>query len=249
MLSQRVTMLVEGVALVGELYFAAQEEAPVVVLCHGLPAGPPDPADPGYPFLAQRLARSGFTALAFNFRGAGFSGGNLGMAGWVRDLTAVLGFLEAGLGGVPATLMGFSAGAAVACRVASEDQRVSAVALMACPAGFEHLRRPQEAQAMLEHCRKVGTVRDSTYPPSLSDWVEGFVRLDPVGCIGSISPRPLLIVHGEADDLVPVANARRLFDTAGEPKEMVLLPGVGHRLRREEKVVAAALEWLQRVAA
>jgi uncharacterized protein len=39
---------------------------------------------------------------------------------------------------------------------------------------------------------------------------------------------PLLIVHGEVDDVVPVAMGRRLFAAANEPKEIVTLPGAGH---------------------
>jgi fermentation-respiration switch protein FrsA (DUF1100 family) len=39
---------------------------------------------------------------------------------------------------------------------------------------------------------------------------------------------PLLIVHGEADVVVPVAVGRQLFAAANEPKEIVTLPGAGH---------------------
>jgi putative redox protein len=250
MISQRVTILVDGVTIVGEMYFAnGEEEAPVVVLCHGLPAGPPDPSDPGYPFLAQRLAREGFTTLIFNFRGAGFSGGNLDLAGWVRDLRAVLDFLDIAQDGIKPILMGFSAGAAVACRVASEEPRVKAVALLACPAGFERLRQPENVQAMLDHCRQAGTLRDPGFPSSVEGWVEGFIQVDPVGCVRDINPRPLLLVHGDEDDLVPVTDVHRLYDAAGEPTELLVLSGIGHHLRREEMAVGAAIAWLRRVAA
>ena len=251
MISQRVTLLVDGVTIVGEMYFARgeKEQTPVVVLCHGLPAGPPDPSEPGYPFLAQRLAREGFTTLIFNFRGAGLSGGNLDLAGWVRDLRAVLDFLEIAQDGIKPILVGFSAGAAVACRVASEEPRVKAVALLACLADFERLRQPENVQAMLDHCRQAGTLRDPGSPSSVEDWVEGFIQVNPVGCVGDIHPRPLLLVHGEEDDLVPVADTRRLYGAAGEPKEIAILPGIGHDLRREEMAVGAAISWLKRVAA
>ena len=42
---------------------------------------------------------------------------------------------------------------------------------------------------------------------------------------------PQLLVHGEADDVVPVSIARRYHDralAAGDPCELVLLPDVGH---------------------
>jgi fermentation-respiration switch protein FrsA (DUF1100 family) len=39
---------------------------------------------------------------------------------------------------------------------------------------------------------------------------------------------PVLIIHGEADRLVPVAMAQRLFETARRPKYLYLIPGAGH---------------------
>lgn len=39
---------------------------------------------------------------------------------------------------------------------------------------------------------------------------------------------PLLIQHGDADRVVPVAQGRSLFALANEPKQMVELPGAGH---------------------
>jgi len=39
---------------------------------------------------------------------------------------------------------------------------------------------------------------------------------------------PLLVLHGEADDLIPPEHGRRVAAAAGGPAELVLLPGVGH---------------------
>ncbi|HVT56669.1 MAG TPA: alpha/beta hydrolase [Xanthobacteraceae bacterium] len=41
---------------------------------------------------------------------------------------------------------------------------------------------------------------------------------------------PIFIVHGEADDVIPVEMARRLFAAANEPKEIVTIPGAGHAI-------------------
>jgi len=50
----------------------------------------------------------------------------------------------------------------------------------------------------------------------------------PVDVIGKISPRPVFIIHGERDGLIPVQNAYRLYAAAGEPKQLYILPGVSH---------------------
>lgn len=61
-----------------------------------------------------------------------------------------------------------------------------------------------------------------------------------------ISPRPLLLVHGTADELVPVDDAQLLFQQAGEPKELVLLPGADHHLSAHQvEAGRATLNWLQ----
>lgn len=44
---------------------------------------------------------------------------------------------------------------------------------------------------------------------------------------------PVFIIHGEADDIVPVEMGRRLFAAANEPKDIVTIPGVGHAVHDE----------------
>jgi fermentation-respiration switch protein FrsA (DUF1100 family) len=39
---------------------------------------------------------------------------------------------------------------------------------------------------------------------------------------------PKLIVHGDRDEVVPLAHGQRLFELAPEPKRFVLIAGAGH---------------------
>ncbi len=39
---------------------------------------------------------------------------------------------------------------------------------------------------------------------------------------------PLLVMHGEADDLIPVWNGKSLYDAAPGPKQCLWVPGAGH---------------------
>ena len=39
---------------------------------------------------------------------------------------------------------------------------------------------------------------------------------------------PVLIAHGECDDLIPIAQAERLFAAANAPREFFRMPGCGH---------------------
>jgi len=48
--------------------------------------------------------------------------------------------------------------------------------------------------------------------------------------IGALAPRPVLFVHGEADEILPDRCSRDLYSRAGEPKELILYPGCRHGL-------------------
>jgi pimeloyl-ACP methyl ester carboxylesterase len=48
--------------------------------------------------------------------------------------------------------------------------------------------------------------------------------------VSRISPRPLLLMHGTADEVLPDACSRWIHAQAGEPKRLVLYPGARHRL-------------------
>ena len=50
----------------------------------------------------------------------------------------------------------------------------------------------------------------------------------PVDVIGSISPRPVLLIHGAKDETLPVRNSYQLYEAARDPKELVVYEGVGH---------------------
>ncbi len=61
---------------------------------------------------------------------------------------------------------------------------------------------------------------------------------------------PQLLVHGEADDIVPPAIAQRYHQRAleaGDPCELVMLPGVGHmeHLDPTSKAWAPVTKWLE----
>jgi fermentation-respiration switch protein FrsA (DUF1100 family) len=53
------------------------------------------------------------------------------------------------------------------------------------------------------------------------------IRYDSLSLIGSVQV-PLLVIHGDADALVPVEYGRRLFEAANEPKRLLIVPGADH---------------------
>jgi uncharacterized protein len=57
---------------------------------------------------------------------------------------------------------------------------------------------------------------------------EAYCAFKPERVVHQISPRPLLIVHGARNEYHPPDEARHLFAHAGEPKQLLEIPGAGH---------------------
>jgi len=245
-----VILLVDGIKLAGQFYLpdeGLQAPYPTVCICHGIPAHVHDPKDRGYPLLAERICGEGLAVLIFNFRGSGFSGGNLDILGWTRDLKAAIEYLWMlpDVDKSRLSLLGFSGGAAVSVFVASQDKRVSSVVTCACPAEFGFATEVDEPQSLIEHFRSLGTIRDKDFPYSTGEWLSGFRIVSPINYIAQISPRPLLLVHGSEDEVVAVTQAHRLYERAREPKQIVIINGAGHRLRQHDQAMTVVIDWLK----
>ena len=251
MVTRDVVLEVDGLKLGGQLYLPAEGDQapyPTVCVCHGIPSGnPPDPTDGGYPLLAERICHEGFAVFIFNFRGTGASEGNLDMLGWTRDLKATIDYLST----LPEvdkshlSLLGFSGGAAVSVFVASQAKRVSTVIACACPAEFAFFARLDDPSAVIARFRRINVIRDKDFPRSAEEWISGFELVSPIKHVAGIDPSPLLLVHGSRDETVDVSHAYKLYDRAGEPKELIVVDGAGHRLRRDDRAMAIVIDWLK----
>jgi pimeloyl-ACP methyl ester carboxylesterase len=248
LLNESYTIEVEGCRLAAEVVYAHDRKpGPTVILCHGIPAEPYRPGDRSYQELCHYFAKSGFNAIFFRFRGAGESTGDFDFSGWVSDLEGVIGWaFETGLT-LPGSLsiVGSSAGGAVATHVVAGEPRVSRLVLLASPADMSMLARPDYSGPFLQHLRTLGLIRTPGFPTDASAWSESFKRIIPVKSIGRISPRPVLIVQGELDKVVSLEQAEQLYTAAAQPKELRIIKGAGHRLRMEQAVMDGVIEWLR----
>ena len=99
---------------------------------------------------------------------------------------------------------------------------------------------PEDVRAALDD---LGTGRYPQVDPhrlvlvghSLSGWAavlsavaDPRVRALAVEQVARLAPRPLLVVHGGADEAVPVAQAEALFARADEPRKLVIHPEANH---------------------
>jgi len=69
--------------------------------------------------------------------------------------------------------------------------------------------------------------------------------VDPIHWVGRISPRPVLMINGDADDVVPVESNKALHEAAREPKKIIWYKG-GHVPPPTEmpNVLNAIMNWL-----
>ncbi len=235
------------VELAGRIYSVEpQKPRPALILLHGIPRSKPEPGDEGYAPLARRAALEGFAAVFFNFRGTGESTGNFHLKGWSEDLVAVTDYLCSRPEIDPERIFaaGFSGGAATAIYTVARDMRLRAVISVSCPARFDVLEK-LEPRDMIKTFREIGLFRDPGFPPSLESWKAEFEEMAPIRWVDHISPRPLLLIHGEDDELVPGDHAQQLFEKARDPKELVWIPRGPHRLRELPEVTERILTWLR----
>jgi fermentation-respiration switch protein FrsA (DUF1100 family) len=220
---------------------------PGLVLCHGFPQGPRggEGSASTYPDLAERLTReTGWAVLTFNFRGAGASEGDFSLDGWLEDLGRAVDELDRrrDVGGV--WLAGSSTGGALAICAAAEDERVRGVATLAAPASFSVWA--QNPARLLAHARDLGIVRSAGFPADPLAWGRVFADLSPLTAASKLEPRPLLLVHGDNDEVVPVADARALAEAAAGTADLRIVAGAGPRQRHDPRAVALLIGWMAR---
>jgi uncharacterized protein len=160
--------------------------------------------------ISHRLAkleafhnRLGLSILIFDYRGYGRSAGVPDEAGTYADARAVREWLRARDAG-PVVYLGASLGAAVATRLAAEDSPAALV-----------LEAPFES---------VQAMASATVPGA--GWLFR-TRYDTLGTVGRVGV-PLLVLHGDADEVVPRRQGRAVFDAAAQPKVFVTIPGAHH---------------------
>lgn len=153
------------------------------------------------PFLPV-LRDLGLSVLAFDYRGYGLSEGRPSERNVYADIDAAYGYLTRDLRVPPdrIILYGRSLGAGAAVDLAARS-----------PVGGLILESPF-----------VTAFRVMTRIPVFP--VDKFRNLDKIGRVRC----PVLIMHGEADEIVPLWHGRRLFDAVSSPKTLVVIPGAHH---------------------
>ncbi len=187
-----------------------------VLLCHGNGGNVGDRV-----LYAELLVAVGFDVLLFDYRGYGQSTGTPGEEGTYRDARAARAALVNEADAEAVFYVGESLGGAVALQLALELPP-SGLVLQSTFTGVRDMAR--------HHYPFIPKAVVPDAYPSLR-------RIPELRA-------PLLVVHGERDDIVPVSHGRALFEAAPEPKQLHVLPGVGHN----DLVPLAGREYVEALA-
>ncbi len=140
--------------------------------------------------------------------------------------------------------VGSSLGGSVALTCAADDIRIGGVATLGSPTEGLWSRDPD---AFLAHAREVGAVHSDAFPGDNGAWTRDARSFDPIAAARSLGSRPLLVLQGSEDDVVPMDDARALAEAGGERTELHVVYEAGHQLRHDPRAVAVLLGWLDRV--
>ena len=158
--------------------------------------------------IKLRRDQLGSNMFIFDYREYGRSEGQVSEQGTYRDGSAAVRYLRSRAGLDPAKIVFFgeSLGSAVAVEMAVRH----GCAALILESAF--LSIPEMAKASF---------------PFLPVGPLLWTKYDTLSKIGKVRV-PVLIVHGESDEIVPFWHGRRLFEAAPEPKEFYPIKGASH---------------------
>jgi len=212
------------------LFLPAVEPRAGVVILHGAGSAKESHFD-----FARAAVAYDFAALAYDARGHGRSEGLFG-PGAIDDARSMCRLMRDHAPRL--ALRGSSMGGALAIHAAAADGRVDALVAI-CPAPEDFLLRGLRAD------RLDGFDADRE---ALEPWLE---TLDLRAATASLAPRTaLLLLHARGDEQVPYTVSEELFEAAGEPKRLLLIPGGHHRsIQHDLELQAESLRFVERALA
>lgn len=202
------TIPVEKDVVLGYRLYAHVLDAPVMVFFHGNGEIAPD-----YDYIAPYYHnRTNASLLVIDFRGYGWSTGKPTFHALLADCTPIYAALpgiltQANLANSPRFIMGRSMGSVPAIHLAHQH-----------PEGFKGLVIESGFARVFDLARLWGFMVPANLP-------------DPLGNLGKVKslPIPLLIIHGNEDELIPVSHGQAFYDASPSAQKTILrVPGAGH---------------------
>ena len=207
------------------LFLPPVEPRAGVVVCHGAGSAKESHFD-----FARAAVAYDMAALSFDARGHGRSEGRFGPSA-IDDVLAMCGVMREHTPRI--ALRGSSLGGFCALHAAAADGLVDA-AIAICPAPEDFLLRGLRSDRFEFRADRA----------SMEPWLEAVSLRD---AAASLAPRTaLMLLHAQGDEQVPYTISQELFEAAGDPKRLLLMPGGHHRsIQHDQELQAVALKWVE----
>jgi len=168
--------------------------------------------------MIKRLHGLNYNVLAFDYRGAGLSGGSASFLAVEKDIAAAVNHAKQSFGKAASRvgILGVSIGAAVGINVAAELEAVDAIVADSPFSSFAEMA----PRVIKEHAPQLAS--------KVPDDEEITDEFDAIRNVSQVSPKPLFIIANENDKLCPAEMSRRLYKTAKAPKGLWIAPGTRH---------------------
>ena len=206
-------------------WLRSENSRKTVILAHGYRDNRIQQDVSGLSF-AQDLIRGGYNVLMFDFRNCGKSEGNRTSIGF-HEVDDLLGATDFALKDPDTShvlvVIGFSMGASTAILAAMEETRIDAVVADSPFADLNGLLKT-----------KFGPFGDAVIQTAkrlldIDQW-----EVDPLGALAASTGKPLFIIHGAADQVIPVCHSTEIFAAAGSSARLWIVPGAKHLKAREK---------------
>ena len=233
-----------GTLLVGDLHRIGAGSGRWLVLCHGMESARGGTKQKA---IVERFAPAGYNVLRFDFSFVGDSEGeyeDLTVSAEVDDALGALDFMH-GFGASECTLIGSSLGGLVALLAAAHAPHlVSRVAVIAAVAD-SHIFTDGLGESAIAEWRTRGRRRVGSgfLKPGFLDDV---LLLDAPAAMRSVT-MPVLVMHGDADDVVPISHAELIRESVAGNCQVEKFKGVGHRFEETgalDRLLAVLGRWL-----
>jgi uncharacterized OsmC-like protein/pimeloyl-ACP methyl ester carboxylesterase len=192
--------------------------------------------------ISRALVGHGIAVLRFDFTGLGQSGGEFADTTFtsnVGDLIAAADHLRVHHA-APSLLIGHSLGGAAVLAAAGHIPEVTAVATIGAPADPRHVLRLVDGHTAEIAATGSAWVDLGGRPFRVGhDLLRDLADQRQRGTINQLDTA-LLVMHSPNDRIVPVENAREIFDAAPHPKSFVALDGADHLLTARSDAEFAA---------
>lgn len=218
----------------------------LMIFVHGFTGNMHGPADI-FDKLSRKLQNMNFGVLRFNFRGTPPSGGefqDMTVATETQDLKEIIKYAKF-LGYSEIGLLGESMGGTIALKVYDQSMKILVLwypALDFSDSAFKDLFFIKSAQEeilnkgyFLEDGFKIGkNFIDQVFSINVFD------NLEKINC-------PVLILHGDKDTEIPVAQSKKAYQMLREPKEFKIIKGAEHCFKQEqEEAIDLTLDFIRR---